>query len=315
MSALGDFVRYGFAMALVGHAIIGISLVWDKALLSRPATQNLLSYVFWFGVISAFGLLLIPFGFKLPRLQFMLLGLGTGILDLVANYLYYAALQAGEASKELAAMGGFTPTATALIALPLLKQPFGGELLGFVLLTLGGFGMFLGDRTPLKNLKKMLPMLVLASFAFGGVSVFQRLVYDHSNFVSGYVLFTFGTTLGALAMLVPSSWRRQIFENSGEASPKGRLLYFANRFAAGVGAFLVVYSVSRTTPVLVNAISGIRYVVIFMASYAITRWKPSWFRENFEKSTLVAKFVATCLVVAGLALVGAHGGGGNNAAP
>lgn len=82
----------------------------------------------------------------------------------------------------------------------------------------------------------------------------------------------------------------------------------ANRFTAGVGSFLVVYAVSRANPAVVEAISGVRYVVVFLGAYAITRLRPCWFEEDFHKWVLTAKVSATGLVVAGLVLVGLDGG-------
>jgi drug/metabolite transporter (DMT)-like permease len=313
MNSLVQLVQNGIFVAIAGHGLIGASLIWDKVLLQRRATQNLLSYVFWLGAISVFGLLLIPFGFRIPDAKFSGLAFLAGLLDLVATYFYYSALKAGEASEELAVMGGFTPLATALIALPLIKEPLGGELIGFVLLTLAGFVMFGAEKRPLK---KMLPKILLAAVAFGLTAVLQRVVYDHTNFVSGFVFFTLGTFGGSVALLAPPAWRRQILQSSEEAAPKSRFWYMVNRFMAGVGSFLVLYAVSRTTPVLVNAIAGVRYAIIFVGAYAITRWRPSWFREDFRKPTLVTKAAGTCLVIAGLALIGLHGGrGGGGAAP
>jgi hypothetical protein len=82
-----------------------------------------------------------------------------------------------------------------------------------------------------------------------------------------------------------------------------------NRFLAGVGSFLVVYAVSRANPALVEAISGVRYAVIFLGAYAITKWKPSWFQEDFRGWVLTAKVIATSLVIVGLVLVALRGGG------
>lgn len=82
-----------------------------------------------------------------------------------------------------------------------------------------------------------------------------------------------------------------------------------NRFLAGVGSFLVVFALSRATPSLVQAISGVRYVVIFIGAYLITQLKPQWFREDFRRPALIAKATATALVVAGLMLVGLHSRG------
>src|SRR6185437_803488 len=105
MGAFQGLILNGVLIAIIAQGLIGISLVWDKVLLKRPQTKNLKSYVFWLGVISVFGLVLIPFGFKIPKVSIALIGFVAGLLDLVASYFYYAALKAGEASEELAAMG------------------------------------------------------------------------------------------------------------------------------------------------------------------------------------------------------------------
>lgn len=301
----------GILIATVSHGLIGISLVWDKVLLNRPLTKNLASYVFWLGAISVFGLALIPFGFEMPPLRYAGIGFASGLLDLIASYFYYWALKAGEASEELAAMGGFAPIATALIAIPLLNKPIGGQLLGFALMTAGGFIMFFAEKRPLKS---MLPKIVLAAAGFGMMNVMQKIVFNQTNFVSGYVFITLGTTAGSLIMLAHPGWRQQIFESSEEASPKSKLWYIVNRFLAGVGSFLGVYAVSLTNPAMVEAISGLRYVIVFAGAYAITKVKPDWFREDFRRGVLVAKATATALVVAGLVITGLHGGE-NSAGP
>jgi drug/metabolite transporter (DMT)-like permease len=295
----------GILIALIGHGLIGISLVWDKVLLGRRETKNLLSYVFWLGAISVFGLALIPFGFTIPPLSVAAMAFIAGLLNLIASYFYYADLKAGEASDEIAAVGGFAPVATALIAVPLLHQFLGGQLLGFALMTLGGFIMFFAEKRPLK---KMLPKIVIASVAFGLMNVLEKMVFNSRNFVSGFVFVTLGTTVGSPAMLISPSWRRQIFEYSEDATSKSKFWYMVNRFMNGLGSFLVVYAVSRANPAVVEAISGVRYIVVFLGAYAITRLKPSWFQEDCHRWVLVAKVAATGLVVAGLALVGLRGG-------
>lgn len=295
----------GVLIAVIAHGLIGTSLIWDKVLLKRPATQNLFSYVFWLGAISVFGLVLIPFGFKFPGIRLAALGFSAGLLDLFASYFYYSALKAGEASEELAVMGGFAPIATALISIPLLGSSIGGDLLGFALMTAGGFVMFWAEKQPLS---KMVPRIVLAAGGFGLMSVVQKLVFDQTNFVSGYVFFTIGTAVGALLLLVPPSWRSQIFEHSEEAPPSSKFWYMVNRFLAGVGSFLVVFALTNASPSIVSAISGVRYVIIFLLAYAITVWKPEWFREDFQKRTLLFKLIATSLIIAGLVLAGLHGG-------
>lgn len=302
----------GVLIAVVAHFLVGVSLIWDKVLLKRKKMQNLAAYIFWLGAISIFGLALIPFGFHMPKAETIALATAAGFCDLIATWFYYAALKAGEASEEIAAMGGFTPVATVLLSIPLLGIHFGGQLAGFALMTAGGFVMFFAEKIPLR---KMLPLVVAAAAFFGLTAVLQKLAFNQAKFVSGYVFFTIGTFAGSMALLLRPTWRRQIFQNSEDAPPRSKAGYMMNRFLAGVGSFLVVFAVSRTSPSMVEAISGVRYVVIFIGAYAITQWRPSWFREDFHRRALVIKAVGTMLVVAGLILVGLHGGTTGSSGP
>ncbi len=308
---LPSFVQNGIFIAIIAHGLIGISLVWDKVLLDQPETRNLVSYVFWLGAMSILGLVLIPFGFHVPEVKIGVLGVGTGLLHMFSLYFYYATLKAGEASQTLAIMGGFSPVATALIAIALLSAPLGGDrLLAFALLTAGGFVMFFSERV---NMRKLLPRVLIASGSYGLVNVLQKMVFDRTNFVTGYVFFTFGTFLGAMLLLTRGSWRQQIFETSEHSEPRSRFWYFVNRVLSGVGSFLVFYAISLANPALVDAITGVRYVIIFLGAFLLTRVRPRWLQENFQGFVLAGKTLATLLVVAGLVILGMVGGGENGA--
>jgi len=301
-----SFLKSGVLIALIAHGLIGVSLVWDKVLLKRPATKDLVGYVFWLGAISILGLALIPFGFRMPRLSTALLGFIAGVIHLAAIYFYYDALKRGEASESLAAMGGFSPVATALIAFFLLHQPFaGGRALAFGLLTGGGFLMFLSEQM---NFRRMIAPVALASGLFGLVNVLQRIVFRETNFVSGYVFFTLGTCAGAMLLLIPAQWRREIFKQSEEADLRSKFWYFVNRFIDGVGSFLIFYAISLTHPAIVDAISGVRFAIIFIAALILTKFKPDWLTEEFSGRTLAIKTIATAVIVAGMVWLATHGG-------
>ena len=302
-----DLAKNGVLIAIIAHGLIGISLVWDKVLLQRRGTQNLFSYVFWLGAISIFGLVLLPFGYRSPSLAVIGIAAGAGAVDLAASFFYYMALKRGEASDTLAVMGGFAPVATAAFSYALLKtQVHGFQLIAFALMCAGGFFMFFAEKLPLK---KLLPPVVMAAALFGLANIMQKMAFDRTNFVSAYVWFTLGTFLAAITLLVPPSWRKQIFTNSGDKSePRNRFWYFVNRFVSGVGSFLVVYAISRTHPELVSAISGVRYAVIFLGALLLTKFKSSWLKEDFSGPQLLTKIVGTCLVIAGVALSGISGG-------
>ncbi len=299
------FLKSGIFIGIVAHGLIGVSLVWDKILLRRPDTRNLVSYVFWMGSLSLFGLALIPFGFRMPSLELAALAFVSGALHQAATYYYYAALKNGAASQTLAIMGGFSPVATALIAIPLLSKPLGRDLVGFALMVAGGFVMFFAESF---NLRKVLPPVLAASGSFGLVNVLQKVVFDRTNFVSGYVFFTLGTFAASLFLLARKSWRNQIFAASERAEPRSRFWYMVNRFMAGLGSFLIFLAISMANPAVVDAIAGERYAIIFISTYAIAKLRPFWLKENFTGRVLIGKTIATALVVAGLVLLGLHPG-------
>src|SRR5665213_4388348 len=160
-----SLLHNGFFIATLAHALIGVSLVWDKILLRRPQTNDVVNYVFWLGAMSVLGLCLIPFGFRMPNLPLALLAFTAGVVHLVANYFYYAALKSGEASQTLAIMGGFSPLATFLIGLGLLNRPFGDfSGSGFGLMVAGGFLMFFSEPV---NVKRILTYTLIAGSTFG----------------------------------------------------------------------------------------------------------------------------------------------------
>jgi drug/metabolite transporter (DMT)-like permease len=230
------------------------------------------------------------------------LGFAAGFIQLVAVWFYYAALKHGEASQTLAIMGGFSPLATVLAGMALLSKPLGNsDPIGFALMVAGGFVMFFSEKL---HWRRVLPSVLLSSALFGVMNVLQKVVFNATGFVTGYVFFTLGTFAGAMAMLIPPRWRSEILVYSEEAPPRSRFLYFLNRFISGVGSFLIFLAISKANPAVVDAISGVRYVLIFLGTYLLTRFRPKWLKEDFRRSALIGKCVATALVVAGLVLVG-----------
>src|SRR5581483_10643551 len=172
----------GIFIAIIAHGLIGISLVWDKILLQQPETKSLPNYVFWLGGMSVFGVLLVPFGFKLPSASVAVLALGAGLIHLGAIWFYYQALKLGEASQTLAVMGGFSPLSTALIGMALLSHPLGGgSVFGFVLLVGGSFVMLAAEQV---SWRRILPSMLTSAVLFGLANVLEKLAFEQVGFIT-----------------------------------------------------------------------------------------------------------------------------------
>ena len=137
--------------------------------------------------------------------------------------------------------------------------------------------------------------------AFGGLeNVLQKLVFNHTSFVSGFVFITLGTFCGAMLLLVRRSWRVQILTNSKHAPAPTSAWYFLNRFLAGFGSFLIFYAISLTHPAVVDAIGGVRYAIVFLGGFAFTKMRPAILRENFAGCVRIGKSAATAWWPSGL---------------
>lgn len=93
-----------------------------------------------------------------------------------------------------------------------------------------------------------------------------------------------------------------------ERSVKPPGLRGQTRICSGVGSFLIFYAISLAHPAIVDAIAGVRYAVIFLGALLLTKLRPAWLEEKFRGWQLVSKAIATCLVVAGLVLLGMSNG-------
>jgi len=288
----------GILIAFIAQILIGASLLVDKILLKKDVRRSVPTYVFWIGILNIFGIALFPFGFATPPLWVAGLALATGAIFLAALFFYYRALTAGEVSHTLAIVGGFTPIATFFLGSIFLSSSLNvAEYVSFGVLTLGGFVMFFSERF---KLRAVLPWVLLAALFFGLANVLEKLVFDHTNFITGFVLTKAGAFLAAFIFLLVPRWKACIIGYSSAARPTHRLIYFSNRIIAGLASFLILYAISLEHPALVEAIGGFRYAVIFIGALLITRWRPSWLKEIFRGWTLAGKILATLLIIVGL---------------
>ncbi len=290
----------GIFWALLGQLFLGLSLVIDKILLDqKPKKDQVLSYIFWIGLLNFVGLLFAPFGFAVPSTTTILLSLLAGAIFLASLATYYIALAKGGVSSTLAIIGGFAPIATYLIAGFFSFSPFNvAEGIAFALLVIGGLILFFTEKI---DFKKIFLWIILASLFIGLADVSQKLTFNTANFVTVFVLMKLFTGMIALGLLMIPSLRKKILTSSIDTSHKYRILYFLNRALSGASSFLIFYGISlEAQPALIESLSGVRFALIFLIAFAVSKIKPSWLNEKFHGWVLAGKIVATILILLGL---------------
>lgn len=282
-------------LSLGAQLIIGTSSIFDKLLLRRKNIEPWV-YTFWVGILGTFALVFLPFGFAAIPGKIIFFALTSGAVFLTALFFLYCALQQGEASSTLPAIGGLSPLFTLLLAQMFLGYGLSkGELIGFLLLVSGGIIIYLVEK---KETRFHVAALVAASaLLFGFSNVLSKMVFNQSPFFTGFIWMRTGGLLLALSSLLIPAWRKKILTNSKTNTPKNRALYLANRAYAGLSSVMIGLAISLTHPALVDATQSFRYIIIFLASWLILR-------ERFSGKIFLGKVLATILIATGMLGIG-----------
>ena len=282
-------------IAALAQLTLGTSAVFDKLLLRRGVFDPWV-YTFWVGILGIFSLVLVPFGFESVSLGFLLLALLAGSIFILAVLFMFLSLHRGEASEILPIIGSLSPVFTLIAGLILLSDKLSFvDLIGFSFLVAGSVIIFLSRRD--KSWLKSGSLLVSSAVLFGLSNVLAKLVFDETNFVTGFVLIKLGGILAAILFLVYPSVVRSLFSSKSDTVPSNKFLYLLNRGYAGVGSLLVNVAIFMAHPALVDATQSFRYIIIFLASWFLLK-------EISRGRVLVYKIIATFLVVTGFVWLG-----------
>ncbi len=294
----------GITVAFTAQLFIGISLVIDKIFFGDDGREKVIPYIFWIAILSCFGLVFFFFGFTMPGAGTVALSSAAGLSFILMLVAYYKVLSIGEATEAVPVVGGFAPLATWLAGSMMQFSPLNAaESAGFALLLTGGFILFFSERSKLKSL---LPWTLLAAALTGSTNILEKYVFlNTANFATGYALMKSWTMLIGISMLAVPYLRRNIFSESKKTTRNRRVLYFINRAVAGTGSLLIFYAIKlESNPAIVEAINGVRYVIVFIAAFAVTLFLPGLLHETMKGWRVAAKVTATILIITGLTGLG-----------
>ena len=286
----------------------GIFIV-DRYLLKK-GFPNPLSYAFYVGILSIFVLLLVPFGFYIPSIGQIIIGLSAGIIWLLATIIFYIALYKGESSRVVPVVGALTPLFILVLSFIFLEERLKPEeFIAFFLLVSGGLVLsLLTERKPfLLGKKKIYLMkdfiLVLASALIYAIYfVMTKYVFINQTFVNGLIWTRLGTALAALFLLISPIFRKMIFKKEEIVKAKTFGIFFSARILgviAGLFIYLAIYFGSVT---LVNALQGVQYFFLLLLAFLLFRKIPS-LKEQFDKKVLMQKIFAIFIICIGLVIL------------
>lgn len=292
---------FWLAAAISAYLLFALGNLGDKFVLSGPPKPQ--SYTFWVAAGGLLSVFLIPFiGFSMPGWRELAVIMLAGSCYLFGLYFLYSALEDGEVSKIMPALGGFLAIFTLIFSSILFRT---GDffslknIAAFILLFGGSLAAVWEKGKP--PAKKNLKIVALAAFFFAANYNFSKIVFAAQPFLQGFIWMRLATFLAALIVFARIALPEAF--SSKPAFNKKNAGFFVLAQTAGGGGFLLenlaISLVSAALLPFVVVLQGVQYVFLFFLSYFLSL-KISFFKENFSRTAVLQRLLALALIVSGL---------------
>src|SRR5258708_1683376 len=284
---------------ITAYLFNSISVTVDKFLLTKHIPDPLV-YIFYFSTFSLLALFLLPFTHLPPVLVFAMASFST-ILWTIGAYFMFKALQIGQVSRVIPAIGTLIPLILLLevvyqVTLDLI------QIWAIAILVLGLVFLTLPDWRG-KITKKEVFYELIASILFAISYLILRQAYLQEQFLSVFVSSRLILIpVGILIFIIPHLRRRVLTKNGPKLKilSKAGLLFLVGQAAGGASELLLTFSVSLATPSLVNSLQGVQYIFLFLFSLILARKFPTIFTEHLSPKSIIGKVLGILLIGGGL---------------
>ena len=294
-------------ITILAYFFLAIVSLFDRYFLVGPI-PNPKVYTFYGGILCLFAcLILIPFGIIFPERDIIFIGLGAGLIRILAILFLTESIVRSEVSRVVPAIGGFLPIFTFLLFF--FHFPEAGilnsfQITAFVLLILGSVLISLKDFSLRFFTFETLKYPMIAAFLFASSFFLSKKLYLETNFLNGLFLILFGGGLGAVIFLFFREIRESIFTKRITRRISG--FFLLGQTFGGTGIFLQQFAVFLANPgqvPLINALEGTRYIFLLFFVFLLAKKFPQLLKEEISRKILFQKIIAIFLIGAGLLIL------------
>jgi len=282
-------------LTLLAYLINAFAFVVDKYLLVTHIPRPF-AYAFWVAILSTSAVVLVPFGVATQSVGYLLIALASGGSFFVALIFLYKTIKASDISVASTMAGVATAVFSYFLAVFVIGEPSGViNIISIAMLITGT--LLLG-----RSNKKIWSLAIWAGLFFGVSFVLLKLSFDSSDFINGLFWTRVGFVGAALASLVLSSARRDIFQTFRGAHPKTGVIFVGNKLLAAAGFLLLYYAIRLGEVSVVNSLLGFQFLFVFILAL-LFRSKIPRLEENIDKRHVINKIVGIGFVIAGFLAV------------
>jgi len=294
-------------IAIIAHFLFALVFIVDKFIVSKTALQPV-AYAFYTGLLQIFVLVLIPFGFKIPPLEQIIISFIAGALFTFAVLFLYKSFQLGQVSRIAPVIGGSVPIFTLILTYSFLGERLTFyQLIAFCLFVLGGIIILWPQKEKIQavksSLSKRLFIVFLSALLFAGSFVLTKFIFTHQPFINGFIWIRLGGVLGTILLFFWPGNIQRILEAAKIVKIRTIGVFSANKSLSAVAFILLNYAIFLGSVSLVNALQGIQYVFLLIIIAILSKKFPEIIKEKISNRIVAQKIIAILFIALGLGIL------------
>ena len=141
--------------------------------------------------------------------------------------------------------------------------------------------------------------IVVSGFLFGLSTILLKILMSHTTFMNGFFWSRMGNVFGAFILLLWKPCREAVLHSSASVGHKTSFLIVLNRVLGGVALLLTLYAIRIGTVSLVNSLSSLQFLFIFLLIYLLRHQMVAQFEHEFRPGHVAHKMLAIIFIISG----------------
>ncbi len=288
------FISIGFV--ILGQVLNAFTVLIDKYVVTQTSVSRPGIYAFYVAIMSGIVIILVPFGvINIPNPQTLGVSLLMGFTFIASIVLLFDALKHGNATDVVAWLAAVSTLTTFVASYFFLNESLPSSFplaLIFFLLGMALVGHF-------RFYARSFLFVILSGILFGISAVLVKYLFIHADFANGFFWSRMGNVVAALSLLLIPDIRNHIFSTSKSVTHKTSSLIFVNRIFGGISFLCVLYAIRLGSPAIVNALSSLQFVFVFMLIFLFRKKVPEFYHHEFRKGHVLHKMLAITFIIIG----------------
>jgi uncharacterized membrane protein len=297
---------FGLVIVIIVHFLYSIVALADKFVIEK-SIRSPIAYGFFVSLLGAVAFFILPFNFGILHGIEWLYALISGITFTFATVTYFHTLDIGKISRMAPLIGGSVAILTALVGLIFFDKGYSANhIMGIVLLIIGIFfitAVYPHGRKTKKHAHTPQYIIVTALlFAISALS-FEEL-FKTADFIQGFAYTRLVSGVVALLFLLYTPARKAILKeiHRKRTTKKQKFAPFFKVIGAAAN-ILYAYSISLVGAILVNALAGLQYLLIFPLSFIAAKKIPGVYTAVKGTRALVYMTIGIATIVVGIGII------------